>query len=433
MDLQRSRRVIEINERIVGPPPPRPKTVRPRKASDFPHVPASYLDVARRLSSPLMMGPPLCDELIAFVSHAFTEEEAGAARHLGLISGRRAMDIARAEHRPLDQIEPILLRLVNEKRLLIASGPAENQRYRLLPIVPGMFENVLIGQSPDSLSGWHNRFIELFETLYETGYSLDYCGHPTPPVRYLPVGKSIEAQPMALPTDKLEDMLDGFDTFGVGNCQCRMAMEALGRGCGKPLGNCTAMGQWAETGIEAGVLRRVSKKEILEIKHEAEAHGLVNWMMNVRSTLSQCSCSCCGCCCHAMRTVNEFSAPGLIAPPHFVPRLNPDKCVHCGRCAESCPMGAIVVELGGKGDRSNLPERPSGCFAQIGPVPFSLSYRHMAERCIGCGLCVLACDQQRALTMTPAAGYRPPYRNWFSLIAHSIPGLLLTSWKLRRR
>ncbi len=27
--------------------------------------------------------------------------------------------------------------------------------------------------------------------------------------------------------------------------------------------------------------------------------------------------------------------------------------------------------LGGKGDRSNLPERPEGCFAQIGPVPCS--------------------------------------------------------------
>ena len=27
----------------------------------------------------------------------------------------------------------------------------------------------------------------------------------------------------------------------------------------------------------------------------------------------------------------------------------------------------------GTGDRSNLPERPSGCFAQIGPVPFSAS------------------------------------------------------------
>ena len=29
--------------------------------------------------------------------------------------------------------------------------------------------------------------------------------------------------------------------------------------------------------------------------------------------------------------------------------------------------------VGGKGDRSNLPERPGGCFAQIGPVPFSAS------------------------------------------------------------
>ena len=32
--------------------------------------------------------------------------------------------------------------------------------------------------------------------------------------------------------------------------------------------------------------------------------------------------------------------------------------------------GIGVTTLGGKGDRSNLPERPFGCFAQIGPVPF---------------------------------------------------------------
>ncbi len=46
--------------------------------------------------------------------------------------------------------------------------------------------------------------------------------------------------------------------------------------------------------------------------------------------------------------------------------------------------GSLVIPLdqfvryyesgsGGKGDRSNLPERPEGCFAQIGPVPFSAS------------------------------------------------------------
>ena len=34
----------------------------------------------------------------------------------------------------------------------------------------------------------------------------------------------------------------------------------------------------------------------------------------------------------------------------------------------------------GKGDRSNLPERPSGCFAQIGPVPFSPTWSPWQER-----------------------------------------------------
>ncbi len=38
------------------------------------------------------------------------------------------------------------------------------------------------------------------------------------------------------------------------------------------------------------------------------------------------------------------------------------------------PEGSLLDRAragAGKGDRSNLPERPSGCFAQIGPVPFS--------------------------------------------------------------
>ena len=379
-------------------------------------MPAPILDLAVRLSSPLMMGPPLCEELIALVSHVFTEEEASAARRLGLAAGRSAASVARAERRPRHQIEPILDRLASEKRVLLASGPEDDRRYRLLPIVPGMFENVLVGQSPDSLSGWHYRFVELFEMLYETGYSAAYSERSPAAVRYLPVGKSIEAQPVALPTDRLEDVLDRFDSFAVGNCQCRIAMQSLGRGCGKPLENCAAMGRWADVAVAAGLFRKVSKAELLDIKREAESHGLVNWMMNVRHARSQCSCSCCGCCCHAMRTVSEFSAPGMIAPPSFVPRRDPAMCDNCGKCALSCPMGAIVVELAGA-DRD---ARPSN------------GYRRLAERCIGCGLCVLACDR-RALSMIPAPERPASYRNWFSLIAHSVPGLLSASWRLRRQ
>ena len=251
------------------------------------------------------------------MQHLLTEEEASLVRHLGLLAGRSAAGLARAEHRPLDQVEPILRRLSEEKRVIVRSGADGKARYRLMPIMPGMFEMVLVSPSPDGLTDWHRRFAELFEALYETGYMGDYAGPTTPWVRFLPVGKAIEAHPLALPSDHLEVVLDQFDAFGVGQCQCRIATEAVGRGCGKPKGNCAVMGKWAKGAIKMGAFRQVSKQEMLDIKREAEAHGMVNWIMNVAATKGQCSCSCCGCCCHAMRTIKEFNAAGDGCPAAF--------------------------------------------------------------------------------------------------------------------
>ena len=402
-------RVIEVRKGIIGPPPPREKTVRPRPIEDFRHLGQPYLDLMRKYSSPTMLGPPLCDELAALLTHVFTEEEAAAARHLGMVRGHTAADVARVEHRPVEQVEPLLRNLAAEKRVIAASGPAAARVYRLLPIMPGMFEMCLANHSVDELTPWQRRFTELFETLYETGYIMDYGRRRgSPGVRFLPVNRAIEAHPMALPTDRLDMILERFDTFAVVKCQCRTAMAAQGRGCGGPVQNCAVMGHWAKHAIADGGARQVSRKELLDIKLEAESLGMVNWLMNVENTKSQVSCSCCGCCCHAMRAVSQFNAPGIVAPPHFVSHLDESKCTFCGRCAKKCPMGALIVDVPGK------------------------THRRLAERCIGCGQCLLACEPKRALSMVPAPEYRPPYRSWLSLVAHAMPGFFATTWQVAR-
>ena len=405
----KARRVIQVNKSIIGPGKPREKTVRVKKVGDYPGVPSAYIEVARKLSSPLLMGPPICDELMAFVRHTFTEEEAGVVRWLGIFRGRGARQLAKAEHRPLDEIEAILERLVVGKRAIAASGDGARRRYKLMPVMPGMFEMVLIGESLDTLTDWHRRFAELVEALFETGYTVDYQDRRTSMVRFMPTAPVVAGNPAALPSDRLEVVLDRYDTFGVGHCQCRMSDEIADRGCGKPLEVCTVMGEWAERGIEDGWLRSVSRANILQIKREAETHGLVTWIMNVESAKGQASCSCCGCCCKAMRAVNEFSAPGMMAPPHFMPRFDSSVCTHCGSCAKKCPMGAITVDTS------------------------EITLAHQPARCIGCGLCMLACEKEQAISMEPAPDYRLPYKSWLSMLTHDGPTMLKGSWKVWRQ
>jgi electron transport complex protein RnfB len=408
-------RVVRVDEGIVGHegrgPEPRLRSVKPRKISDYPGVPAVYLEVAKAYANPLLMGPPICDELIALIQHLFTEEEASLVRHVKWPAGKTARAVAAAVHRPVEEVRPILDRLAYEKFVLSGFGSGEKRRYGLMPLMPGVFEYALMRTSLDTLTDWHRRFAELFAALYETGYFLDYIERPSTTVRYVPVGEAIEVPHVALPADRLEAILDRYEVFAVGLCQCRMTEEIVGWGCGKPMENCVAFGGIAEFLIHHDKMRRVEKRDVLAIKAEAAAEGLASFIMETewRGSISGASCSCCGCCCGALRTISQFNAPGMIAPPQFVPVVDPAQCTTCGKCAKVCPTGAMVVDVKAR------------------------SRQYLPERCIGCGLCAVACDKQHAIYMAPSPGYREPPTRLIPMLLQMGPNYLRNAWSAWRK
>ena len=396
--------VIPIRANLLSPAGPKLAVIRSRK--DYPDVAAAYLDIAETYSSPILFGPPLCDELIALVIHMFSEEEAEICRHLRAGAAKTAAQLAAQAHLPLETVDPVLQRLAFEKRIIFSYGLTTAKKYRMLALVPGVFELCMARSNPDSLTEWHCRFAALFEALFATGYVAEYqTDKRIPFIRYIPVHQSIASHPMALPSDKMEMILDRYKIFGVGICQCRTSEEILGRGCGKPKQNCAVMGDFAAVGIRDGWLKKVTKKEMLALKLEAETHGLVNWTINIEDARSQGSCSCCACCCQPFRMIAATSAPGIVAPPHFRPRLSVGKCYACGLCAVKCPVKAITVDKIAK------------------------KWRYAAERCIGCGLCAVSC-QRRAIAMDAVPDYKPPYPNWQTMALHIGPGIVKNMWKI---
>lgn len=381
-----------------------------RKTGDYPGVAQAFLDVARSYSSPLLLGPPLCDELLALIEHMFSEEEAEVARHIKPWMPRTAASLARASGRPLPEVKEVLHRLAHEKYVLISLGEGDGERFVMLPILPGTFEHVLVCRSPDSVTPWHRRFAELYEALYDTGFATQYNRKPVGAVRYIPVGEAISSLPMALPSERLDMIVERYDDFAIGVCQCRLSRQLVGEGCGKMLETCTVMGEFAPALVKEGRMRQASRRDVLEVKAAAEKEGLVTWMMADDGTKSfRCSCSCCGCCCGALRQVTQFNSPGFVAPPHFMPRIDLAACAFCGKCARVCPLEAM--EVCGEGE---------------GKIRI-----HRAERCIGCGLCVVACDKG-ALTMREVPDFREPPGSFLSYILRNGRNYVANSFKVWR-
>jgi Pyruvate/2-oxoacid:ferredoxin oxidoreductase delta subunit len=366
--------------------------------------------IVRNYASPLLLGPPASETLLELVVHLYTDEEAELVANLPPLRMRTAEQLAkRAGHVPQDA-RRLLDGLAFRKMAIAATS--EPRRYCIMPILPGTFESVLMTTDLATRNAWHKKFAEIFERLWDAGFIKDYVRSSVAPLRALPVTKVASSLFMAWPSDRLEEFLEPYDVFAIGHCQCRVAMRLVGRGCDLPTENCVGIGPMARVVIDRGMMRKADRSEILEAKRRAEEKGLVTWMANeLGDRRGNVSCSCCRCCCHALRSLAQFSAPGMFTAPHFVPVKDESKCKTCLRCVGICPTGAWTREGGRPGQ---------------GPQP-----DYAKAKCIGCGLCVVQC-KVHALELKPV-DTRPPEAGWTPLLLKMAPGYLANSARVWAR
>ncbi|HVI96345.1 MAG TPA: 4Fe-4S dicluster domain-containing protein, partial [Anaeromyxobacter sp.] len=189
--------------------------------------------------------------------------------------------------------------------------------------------------------------------------------------------------------ERATEVVESATAWSVGSCYCRHKAQHLGRACDVPVELCLSLNGGAEFVARRGFGRAIEKGEALDLLAAARARGLVQLCDNVQQRPAW-LCNCCACCCELLGTIARCDLPA-VNPSGFLPRLDPERCSGCSRCARACPVGAIAMEpVRAAAQRKN-----------------ALAPRCDEERCVGCGVCAGAC-LKGALAMVRAERPRVP-------------------------
>jgi electron transport complex protein RnfB len=290
---------------------------------------------------------------IRILQRLFTPEQAQLAVHLTLIAEQAGV-IAYRAGMPVEKVAQQLEEMDKKGLVFSILHKSGVMKYRIQQFVVGFWEAQVNKLYPE--------LVEDFEEYLETFVDLDIW-QKMPQLRTIPVGESIDARADVMPYERAEALVRKQKTIVVNNCICRQEMRILGKGCDKPLESCLSFGQAAERSIRQNRGRAITRSEALEILHNAEKAGLVLQTSNAKKAIF--ICTCCGCCCGALRSIKLDPNPASRVSSPFTVRFNPLTCIQCGVCIERCQMDALYL---------------------VNDEVF-----HDTNRCIGCGLCISTC------------------------------------------
>ena len=276
-----------------------------------------------------------------------------------------------------------LLNHLCEKGLLVDSYDRGIRKFVLPPPMIGFFEFSLMRTRGDIDQKYLSELFYQYINVEEDFIKDLFLGMDTK------LGRVFVNEPVLM-TEKTNHILDyerathiieDADFIGVGTCFCRHKNYHLGIPCklNAPMETCLTFGNVARSLAEhGGYTRPIDKSEALEILEMSYGYNLVQMGENVRERPAF-MCNCCGCCCEALNAVRRFAPMQPIATTNYLPKINPDECVSCGKCEKVCPILAISMQ-----------EREASVDKKKPVIDETI--------CLGCGVCARNCPK-KAITL----------------------------------
>ena len=355
-------------------------------------------------------GAPASETLTKILQVLFTEKEAKWVAKLPIrpFSLKKAAQLWGTSEA---KAEKLLDRLC-EKGLLVDSYDHGVRKFVLPPPMIGFFEFSLMRTRGDIDQKYLSELFYQYINVEEDFIKDLFLGMDTKLGRVF-VNESVlmtEKTNHILDYERATHIIEEADFIGVGTCFCRHKHYHLGIPCklNAPMETCLTFGNVARSLAEhGGYTRPIDKAEAKEILEMSYSYNLVQMGENVREHPAF-MCNCCGCCCEALEAVRRFSPMQPIATTNYIPKINYDDCVSCGKCEKVCPILAISMQekvVKGDGSSDTLHDscqtsRPLDIIAAASGTPAQQKRRPVIDEsiCLGCGVCARNCPK-KAITL----------------------------------